>query len=158
MFGFFKGKSSKFKVMPQHELAIYKHSFLDALEKHLKENNDILWGWYSVWEKDGFVYDSPNGQLFTGTVTYVNQEDKINSVCQYVEGLLHGFTIKWDYEGALTSEYFWVKGEKHGRCLDWSGQPYEGRISYDRKFEHGKCLYEKAYNLDGTFREYFFDS
>jgi len=144
--------------MPQLGLAIHKHRFLDALEKSLKENNEILYGWYSVEEKNGLLYEKGMDVLFTGTVKFTDSEHKTNRVIQYVNGLMDGFFLHWGLGDELQSEYFYVKDKQHGRCLDWDGQPYEGRIRYDRNFEHGKCLSEKAYNLDGTFRETFFDS
>ena len=96
-------------------------------------------------DNNGYIYYQ--GKLFSGKLVWYNEDGKIGSEAEYLNGIQDGITRGWYSNGQMRSERFYKEGCIHGYVREW----YEsGQIKRAEEIYSGIALSTKEWDEKGN--------
>lgn len=89
------------------------------------------------------------GELFTGIAMGVFADGLREAETEYVDGLQTGHEKQWTHEGGLIADYLFMRGELHGKSMEWYGT---GQLKSEARYELGIELAYQSWDEEGTLK------
>lgn len=91
-----------------------------------------------------------NEKLYTGVAYELHSNGNIKSEVEYLNGIEHGFSKKWNADGVLIYHGRLFKGVPHGKVTE---KYDDGKIKSSASYEYGIELNYKLWSKDGLLED-----